>query len=580
MKSVYALSFLALTLSFGASGSSADDPQPPPTESTEVESRQDPTETPPQQEETPENAGEEYLHKATRLKINAQSFGDLKEVIRLCGQAVTKGLDEQNLIFAKQLIASTRFERASRICDGIFERYPPSENWPTLAQLALIDLEEAVKHQEVFAESYLLIGRLRLLPGGNHKQARDAFDKVIAQAENDLPVLAMGYALRGETRKKPADQLKDFDAALKIQPELLVALRARGVHYMKANEPGKAVDDFRKAATLEPDDAQIHEMLGLGFLFTDRLDESLKSFGRSIEIDPKRASALAYRARIFLEQEQLDQALEDIDRALGEVVDNLSWRLVRAQIYWQQENYVTALREVEQVLAIDAKYLDAISMRAAILAADEQLDEAIAGLKRALDALPDHNGLLMNLALFFGENGQTAEALETYDTLLQRPIPLAAVYRSRGDLLLNVGKQSEAIEDYGKALQLAPNDSGILNNLAWVLATSPKETLRDGERSLKLAKRACEVTHYKEAHILSTLAAAFAENGDFPEAIRWSTQAVELGNSAVDDQLSAELESYQAGKPWREIQTAAEEQEAENKDSETDQEQIKTNTES
>ena len=103
-----------------------------------------------------------------------------------------------------------------------------------------------------------------------------------------------------------------------------------------------------------------------------------------------------------------------------------------------------------------------------------------------------------------------------------------------------------------------------------MLATSPDSKLRDGERSLKLAKRACEVTEYKEAHILSTLAAACAENGDFPEAIRWSTEAVALGNRNVDEQLAKELKSYEAGKPWREKQTEEDENEREKAESKPD----------
>ena len=505
-----------------------------------------------QQQNIETNAGEEDLFEATQRKVNSQSFGDLKEVILLCESAIRKGLDAQNQEFAQQLIASTRFERASRICEEIFDRYPPSDNWPTLSQLARVDLEAAIKQQALFAEAYLLLGRIYLLPRGNKKKAREALDKAIVQSEGDPSTQAMGYALRGEIRNKPENQLADFNAALQLVPNLTTALRARGIFYIKANEPEKAITDFRKVTALEPDDPYVHEMLGLGLLFTNQLDAALESFNRSLELNPERGSALSYRARILLEQKQLDQALQDINQALDQVVDNLAWRLVRAEIYWQQKKFAEAIRDVEHVLTVDPKLLQAIRMRAAILAEDEQMDEAIAGLKRGLDVLPDHNGLMMYLALFYANNRQTTEALEAYSKLLDRPVPQAPIYRNLGDLLLNIGRQAEAIENYDKALKIKPDDSGVLNNLAWVLATSPNAKLRDGERSLKLAKRACEVTEYKEAHILSTLAAACAEIGDFPEAIRWSTQAVELGNSAVDEQLAEELKSYEAGKPWRE----------------------------
>jgi tetratricopeptide (TPR) repeat protein len=120
---------------------------------------------------------------------------------------------------------------------------------------------------------------------------------------------------------------------------------------------------------------------------------------------------------------------------------------------------------------------------------------------------------------------------------------------------LSIGKQAEAIADYEEAIKLQGKDSGVLNNLAWVLATSPEEKLRDGKRSIELATLACEVTDYKAAHILSTLAAAYAETGQWEEAVKWSKKAVEIGDDeSIKDQLKKELASYEEKKPWRERQ--------------------------
>src|SRR5262249_53532226 len=94
------------------------------------------------------------------------------------------------------------------------------------------------------------------------------------------------------------------------------------------------------------------------------------------------------------------------------------------------------------------------------------------------------------------------------------------------------------------------------NNLAWVLATSPDDGVRNASRSVELGSKAAELTENKQSHILSTLAAGYAESGDFAKAREWSQKAVDLGNDDAETsaQLKKELESYQASKPWREKQ--------------------------
>jgi FimV-like protein len=73
-----------------------------------------------------------------------------------------------------------------------------------------------------------------------------------------------------------------------------------------------------------------------------------------------------------------------------------------------------------------------------------------------------------------------------------------------------------------------------------------------------LATKACEVTEYKEGHILSTLAAAYAESGDFEKAREWSKKAIEIGREDQKEALSKELASYMEDKPWRELQDVSE----------------------
>jgi hypothetical protein len=86
--------------------------------------------------------------------------------------------------------------------------------------------------------------------------------------------------------------------------------------------------------------------------------------------------------------------------------------------------------------------------------------------------------------------------------------------------------------------------------------------VRDGARAVELAAKACEITKYEQPHILSTLAAAYAETGDFDKAREWSQKAVDLNKEGQDaditEELAKELASYRENKPWRERQSQPE----------------------
>jgi len=119
-----------------------------------------------------------------------------------------------------------------------------------------------------------------------------------------------------------------------------------------------------------------------------------------------------------------------------------------------------------------------------------------------------------------------------------------------------LGRTREAVAQYREALRLNPNLTGPLNNLAWVLAASPDDGLRNGPEAVRLAQRACELTHYGEPLFIGTLAAAYAESGRFPEAVTTAEKAEQLATDAGLKKLAEAnrqlLEFYRAGKPYHE----------------------------
>jgi tetratricopeptide (TPR) repeat protein len=125
-----------------------------------------------------------------------------------------------------------------------------------------------------------------------------------------------------------------------------------------------------------------------------------------------------------------------------------------------------------------------------------------------------------------------------------------------GVLLVQNGDTRGAIAEWGRSLQIDPNDGNALNNLAWLLATCPDQSVRSGSRAVELAEKAVTLPGGDVPLVLRTLAAAYAENKEFPKAANILQRAIESatrqGNSSLVETMRHELELYQAGQPYRE----------------------------
>ena len=146
------------------------------------------------------------------------------------------------------------------------------------------------------------------------------------------------------------------------------------------------------------------------------------------------------------------------------------------------------------------------------------------------------------------------EAIFQYQHALQNDPDCAQARVSLGAVLLQRGKVEEAITQFQQALQLEPNDPEVQNRLAWLLATGPKASLRNGNKAVELARQANALTGGENPIILNTLAAAFAEAGRFPEAVETAQRALRLAEAQSDTTLAGtlqfELKLYQAGSPF------------------------------
>ena len=132
---------------------------------------------------------------------------------------------------------------------------------------------------------------------------------------------------------------------------------------------------------------------------------------------------------------------------------------------------------------------------------------------------------------------------------------LAEAHNGLANALLRQGRVAEAVTHYQAAVAAVPNHPYLLNNLAWVMATCPDASVRNGARAVELAQQAERASGGKDPALLGTLAAAYAEAGRFPDAVATAQRALNLATAQTNapqvETLRGRLKLYQSGSPCR-----------------------------
>jgi tetratricopeptide (TPR) repeat protein len=228
------------------------------------------------------------------------------------------------------------------------------------------------------------------------------------------------------------------------------------------------------------------------------------------------------------------------------------WQLTAAQVrYWQNGEIlarhalaVTANNSTMQLLLGDA------------LSDQGKAEEAGRHFAEAVRICPDSVPAQSNLAMALVARGRLDEAAETCRAALQILSREPKIHYSLANILSEQGKWPEAIAEYKLLLQIDSNHVFALNNLAWLLATAPDSSFRDGPEAVRLAEQACQLSNYKVTLYMGTLAAAYAEAGRFDDAVKTAQKAVALATAMKDERLAGKnrelLELYQHQQAYHE----------------------------
>ncbi len=305
-------------------------------------------------------------------------------------------------------------------------------------------------------------------------------------------------------------------------PGLVVAIAA-GLTWNRAHAYANADALWTDTIRKNPQSWMAENNYGLTLLGRSARSEALAHFQRAHQLAPGNGEIARNTGQCLLELQQPGTARPFLQQAVSADAHDAQARRDLARALLQLGQPEEALRNATEAVTVNPRDAKAHVVMASVLIRQGRAEEAIAHL-------------------------ETAISLKSDDVEAETQM---------ANLLLQLGRRREASEILGRIVAQSPDDPDALKNYAWILATAPEDSLRDGSRAVALAERASEKAP-QNPFIQATLAAAYAESGRFPEATRLAGQALAVAEASnltsLSDLLHKEIGLFENGQPVREGQ--------------------------
>jgi tetratricopeptide (TPR) repeat protein len=344
------------------------------------------------------------------------------------------------------------------------------------------------------------------------------------------------------------------------------AIAAVPNNYLGYNGLGKALDDlgrkeeairaWNEAIRLVPEFPEAQYNLGTSLLGQGQPEEALPHLRRALKGTPNNANAHENLGNVYLKMDKLAEATAEYASAAALAPDNPVFLQVLGSALLRQSKWSEAATVLTEALKRDPKNADANRNFGIALVNQGKRAEAIRYFSEAVRLEPGNSDIRFNFGLALLEENHPQRAAEQFIECLRINSNDTRSHYRLAVALSQQHKTRDAIFHYHEALRLTPEFPDALNELARLLACAPEDDLREGSEAVKLAEKACAMTDNKQANMLTTLAAAYAEAGRFQDAIAAAQRARNLAASNGESALAAKagelLELCQSGRPLRE----------------------------
>jgi tetratricopeptide (TPR) repeat protein len=447
---------------------------------------------------------------------------------------------------------------------------------------AIDDLTEAIKIDPNDAYCYRVRAHAWL--------AKREYERVIGDCDQSIrldPKNATGFVTRAQAwlGKKAYDRaIGDATAAVQLDASNPLGYLYRGVAWSRKKDYDKAIADYNEAIRLDPDDAESYYNRAWAWQQKGNNARALDDYAAGVELDPELEWPRAEQGPAAAISADQKKTVDDFLRTL--VLEHASADVTPGDPKPKEKqggvvpasfNPIPAPQPAGQSATADSLGRNASSRaeapaplsrnsfgivepqsarefasRAGDWLRVKMYDKAIADCDEAIDLGCRDPLARIYRGLAWREKKEYDKAIADYSEVIRLDPQNAFAYFARASAWTEKQEYAKADADLAAALRLDPQNPVTCNGRAWTWATCPDAKFRNGQKAVEAATKACELTDWSEAGIIDTLAAAYAEIGEFAQALKWQTRAIELETDTKNkEEFVARFKLYQAKKPYR-----------------------------